>query len=300
MKSDLTNARLRGVIPPATTPFTETGRIDLAAAHEQISWLIDQGVHGVVVGGSTGEGHTLEAEEFRDLVVAAVEAASNRIPVLGGVIVDSTRDAIRRGKAVAELGLVALQVTPVHYLFRPDDDAMLSYFREICEETGHRVIIYNVVPWSYLSPVLLCRIMDEVEGVVGVKQSAGDLKLLADLIHMADPAHLILSAVDALIYPSYVLGAHGSVAAILSAAPGASVELWNAVQENDHPRALDIHTKLLALWNAIDAPNLPACVKYAQSLQGCPACYPRSPMSEATEEQRKRIRAALDSLRMRP
>jgi hypothetical protein len=93
-----------------------------------------------------------------------------------------------------------------------------------------------VVPWSYLSPALLTRIMNEVPLVIGVKQSAGDLKLFADLMMMA-PDKLIYSAVDALMYPSYALGAHGSIAAILTAAPHASVALWDAVKAGDHPRA---------------------------------------------------------------
>jgi len=80
--------------------------------------------------------------------------------------------------------------------------------------------------------------MNEVPLVVGVKQSAGDLKLFADLMLMA-PDKLIYSAVDALMYPSYVLGAHGSIAAILTAAPHASVELWNVVKSGDHPGPLN-------------------------------------------------------------
>ena len=71
-------------------------------------------------------------------------------------------------------------------------------------------MIYNVVPWSYLSPQLLCRILREVPGVIGVKQSAGDLKLLADLLLAAPAGSRIFSAVDALLYPSFALGAHGS------------------------------------------------------------------------------------------
>jgi 4-hydroxy-tetrahydrodipicolinate synthase len=152
-----------------------------------------------------------------------------------------------------------------------------------------------VVPWSYLSPALLTRIMNEVPLVVGVKQSAGDLKLFADLMMMA-PDKLIYSAVDALMYPSYVLGAHGSIAAILSAAPHASVELWNAVKANDHARALDLHRKLLTLWNAIVSDNLPACTRYAQTLQGLPKTYPRAPMPEASPAQQAAIGKALAGL----
>jgi 4-hydroxy-tetrahydrodipicolinate synthase len=212
-------SRLYGIIPPTTTPFTADGAIDESAARTQVRWLLGQGVHGLASGGSTGEGQTLDVDEFRRLIATTVEEAAGRAPVVAGIIVDSTRDAIRRGKAVADLGVAALQVTPVHYLFRPTDAAMLQHFRALTEATGLRVLIYNVIPWSYLSPALLCRIMREVPGVIGVKQSAGDLKLVADLMTMAPPGSLIFSAVDALLYPSFALKAHGSIAAILSAAP---------------------------------------------------------------------------------
>ncbi|MGE0723948.1 MAG: dihydrodipicolinate synthase family protein [Alphaproteobacteria bacterium] len=287
---------LRGVIPPMTTPFAANGDLDLSLVKGQADWLVGQGVHGVAAGGSTGEGHAIDAEEYRDLMAATVAAIAGRIPVVAGIIVDSTREAIRRGRMVADMGVAALQVTPVHYLFRPDDEAMVTHFRAVCEETGMPVIIYNVVPWTYLSPALLCRIMREVPQVIGVKQSAGDLKLFADLMLDAPPGTLIFSAVDALLYSSYALGAHGSIAAILSAAPKPSVDLWNAVQAGDHARGLALHRKLLRLWNAIVADNLPACTRHAQSLQGCRVGHSRAPMPPASADQQRRIRAALDDL----
>ena len=287
--------RPTGVIPPMTTPFDRNGDIDTKLVAPQVDWMIAAGAHGVAAGGSTGEGHTLEHEEYRDLLAATVDAVKGRIPVIAGIIVDSTRDAIRRGKLVRDMNVAALQVTPVHYLFKPDDEAMVAHFRAMADETGIPIIIYNVVPWSYLSPALLTRIMTEVPLVVGVKQSAGDLKLFADLMMMA-PDKLIYSAVDALMYPSYTLGAHGSIAAILTAAPHASVALWDAVKAGDHVRALDLHKKLLTLWNAIIADNLPACTRYAQTLQGLAATYPRAPMPQASPTQQAAIRKALDGL----
>lgn len=289
-------SQLSGIIPPIATPFTADGDIDLGAVGTEVEWCIAQGVHGLAAGGSTGEGHTLDIDEYRALMSATVEAAAGRVPVIAGIIVDSTRDAIRRGKAVRDLGVVALQVTPVHYLFRPDDDAMQEHFRVMAEETGMPIIIYNVVPWSYLSPSLLCRIMREIPGVVGVKQSAGDLKLLADLLITAGPDDLIFSAIDALLYPSYALGARGSIAATLAAVPGACVEQWNAVKAGDHAKALAIHERLLPVWNAIFGDNLPACVKYCQTVQGCPGGHPRAPMPEPTAAVKKRILEALEGL----
>ncbi len=288
--------RPTGVIPPMTTPFRKDGEIDLNLVARQVDWLIGARAHGMAAGGSTGEGHTLDHEEYRDLMAATVDAAKGRAPVIAGIIVDSTRDAIRRGKLVRDMaGIAALQVTPVHYLFKPDDEAMVSHFRRMADETGMPIIIYNVVPWSYLSPALLVRIMNEVPLVIGVKQSAGDLKLFADLVMMA-PDRLIYSAVDALMYPSYTLGAHGSIAAILSAAPHASVALWDAVKNGDHKHALDLHRKLLTLWNAIVSDNLPACTRYAQTLQGLPKTFSRAPMPEASSAQQAAIAKALDGL----
>ena len=290
---------LSGIIPPATTPFDQSGNIVLTDVGEQINWLIEQGATGVAVGGSTGEGHTLDDGEFTELISAAVEAADNRIPVIAGVITDSTRQAIARGRAIAHLDVAALQVTPVHYLFRPEDDAMVEHFRNIADETSRKIIIYNVVPWTYLSPALLIRIMREVPNVIGVKQSAGDLKLFADLMLDIDQNMLIFSAVDALMYPAYMLGAHGSIAAILAAAPRPSVDLWVAVRDGDHETAGDLHKKLLRLWNALlPHDTLPAATKYAQILQGCPAGYPRQPMSVASTSQRNAIEKALKDLNL--
>lgn len=287
-------AELKGVIPPATTPFDASGAIDFAAAARQIDWLIGEGAHGVAVGGSTGEGHTLDAAETRDLVTMAAEAAAGRAPVVAGIICDSTREAVRRGKALDGLDVAALQVTPVHYLFRPSDDAMIEHFRTLVGETGRDVIIYNVVPWTYLSPALLIRIMDEVPGVIGVKQSAGDLKLFADLMADCKPDSRIFTAVDALLYPSFALGAHGVIAALPSAAPKACVELWDAVAAGDHKRGHALHLRLLKVWNSLlPHDDLPASVKFAQSVQGVPSGLPRQPMAMPGPEHQARIKAAL-------
>ena len=287
---------IRGIVPPMTTPFTEQGGIDGKAFRAQARFLLGRGVHGLAVGGSTGEGHTLSTEELRHLVDMAVEEADGTVPVVAGVIVDSTAQAIERGTAVAVPGVAALQVTPVHYLFRPDDAHMREHFRAMAEAVGVPVVIYNVVPWTYLSPELLIGIMREVPGVVGVKQSAGDLKLFADLMVGAPEGARIMSAVDALMYPSFALGAHGAIAAILTAAPRALVELWDAVAAGEHAAALSLHNRLLALWNVMVGDNLPAAVKAALTVQGIDGGLPRAPMPAAAAGQARAIAGALEGL----
>lgn len=289
-------SELQGVIAPFTTPFDESGVIDLALVKPQVDWLIENGVHGLAAGGSTGEGHVLERGEYQELMTATADAVAGRVPLIAGIIANSTTEVAARGLSVKELGVAALQITPPHYLFRPDDDAIVNHFREIHAECDVDILIYNVVPWCYLSPDLLLRIMDEVPGVVGVKQSAGDMKLFADLMRRADEKNLIFSAVDALLYPTYQLGARGSIAAILTAAPGPSVKLWDAVKQQEWDVARDLHERLMPLWDAIGLDNMPSLVKHAQRLQGLDAGYARRPTSPATGEQRRAVQDALAGL----
>jgi len=284
-----------GIVPSMTTPFRDDGTIDEAFLRADTRYMVDVAkVHGLAVCGSTGEGHTLTTAETRRITEIVIKEVKGRFPVITGIITDSTASAIERGKSVKDLGVAALQVTPPHYLFRPDDDAMLRHFEALATGTGLPIMIYNVVPWVYLSPQLLTRIITGVEGVIGVKQSAGDMKMLADLLILLGNRGRIMSAVDALMYPSFALGAHGGIAAILTAVPKLYMQLWDAMQAGDHKQALALHEKLLPIWNAISTDNLPANVKYCMELMGRPAGLPRPPMPPTAEERKPLIRKAME------
>nr|WP_311968949.1 dihydrodipicolinate synthase family protein [Bradyrhizobium diazoefficiens] len=297
-KVKATNLRdvLTGILPPFTMPFDRHGEIVFSAIKEQVDFAIDKGVNGIVVGGSTGEGHTLGAEEFTKVMRASHDALGGRKPFIVGLIVNSTREAIERMRALRDLDIAALQITPVHYLFKPSAENTVEHFRAIYEETGIPILIYNVIPWNYLSVELMLRVMREVPGVVGMKQSSGDLKSVSDLMGSVSPNNIVLSGIDALLYPSFALGAHGAISALTAALPGTCVKLWNAVSAKDHDTALDIHNKLNKLWNVLRHDNLPACVKYIQHRQGLGLFYPRAPMDEVSDEQKKTIDQALKSL----
>ena len=99
-----------------------------------------------------------------------------------------------------------------------------------------------------------------------------------------------------MLYSSYTLGAPGAIAAILTAAPGPSVRLWNAVIDKDWDTALDLHERLMPLWDAIGVDNMPSLCKYAQQLQGLDAGVARRPTSPATEEQKQLVHSALKNL----
>ncbi|MBV9053852.1 MAG: dihydrodipicolinate synthase family protein [Hyphomicrobiales bacterium] len=287
---------LTGVIPPLVTPFTVDGDIDADALKGEARFMLSKGVHGVCVGGSTGEGHTLTRDELLRVVTVVQEEVGDKIPVVAGIIVNSTRQAVLSARDMSKLGIKGLQITPVHYLFKPDDDATIAHFRTIAGETDIPIIIYNVIPWNYLRPDLLVRLMTELPEIAGVKQSQGDMKLMADLLLATPKDKVVLSAIDALLYPSFALGAHGTIAANPAAVPGVCVRLWNAVQQGDHKLGLEIHRAMLRFWNTIAGDNLPACVKHALSRQGAPGGYPRAPMPASTPSQKAAIDRELENV----
>jgi 4-hydroxy-tetrahydrodipicolinate synthase len=284
--------RLAGMISTVVTPFDENDAVDLDLLRGEVKYLLDQGVTAICACGSTGEGHTLSLEESVAICEVVVDEVAGRVPVIGGVIQNSTAQAKRYSLALKEAGVDALQVTPVHYVFAPSPEETVAHYREIGEATDLPIILYNVVPWA-LVPIATIELLRDVPQVVAVKQSGGDIHLLADLLHRVRDRFTILAALDDLHYPAFVMGAHGALAAIPTVTPRLSVELWEAVQSGDHAKALELHERILTVWRAIDAPNLPATLKAALELQGRSPGLPRRPFAPATEAERERIREAL-------
>lgn len=282
----------RGVLAPVATPFDAQGNIDERAYIAQLEWMEQQGVHGVVVGGSTGEGYTLSESELGRLVELATHTLKGRLPVLASIIADSTWAAVSRAKLVTEFPIHGIQVAPPHYIFRPSDDGIIAFYDAVAKATKLPLVIYNVIPWTNVTPALALRMMEAVPQVQAVKQSDKDFGVYVDLVRTIG-AERVFAAIDGGLMSCYDVGAIGSIAAIASAAPKASVALWNAVQAGDREQATLLHRQLLDVWMAVSAPNLPAQVKTAQSLQGVPVSFPRSPMAASSEAQQAAIAQAL-------
>ncbi len=288
---------LRGMISTVVTPFDARDEVDLELLRGEIRYLLDQGVTGICACGSTGEGHTLSLEESRAICATVVDEVAGRVPVIGGVIQNSTAQAKRYALALKEAGVDALQITPVHYVFSPSADETVAYYRELGDATDLPIVLYNVVPWA-LVPIAVIEQLAQVRQVVAVKQSGGDVHLLADLLHRVRDRFSILAALDDLHYAAFVMGAHGALAAIPTVTPRLSVELWDAVQTGKHALALELHERILTVWRAIDAPNLPVTIKAALELQGRSPGLPRRPFAPATVAERERIHTALQSARL--
>ncbi len=284
---------LGGMISTVVTPFTEQDEVDYDLLRAEVRYLLDSGISAICACGSTGEGQTLSLEESAEIIRVVAEEVDGRLPVIAGVIQNSTRQAIRYAQAVRDAGADIIQATPVHYVFKPGVDEQVTHFKLIAQETGLPIILYNVVPWALLGLDVIDRLAAEVPEVISIKQSGGDMHLLADILHSHGERFRVLAALDDLHYPAFVLGAHGALAAIPTVTPHLSVELWDAVQRGDHTEALKLHNRILTVWHAIDRPNLPATIKAALRLLGRDGGRPREPFSPATEDDYARISTAL-------
>lgn len=285
--------RFEGIIPALATPWTESEELDEEALRREVHVMLDAGAHGICVTGSTGEGQTLSVEETCRIATTARDEIGGRLPLIAGIIRDSTRDVVRYGQALREVGVDAIQVTPVHYVFAPTEDGQYAYYERIGREVGLPIVIYNVVPWNTISPQMLMR-LSEIEQVIGVKQSGGDIHKLADLLRMNDNRLRIFTAVDALLYPSFMLGAHGSISAILTLLPDLCIALWDACRRGDHVEARALHERILPVWRAMEYPDMSSRTKAAIELRGRKVGAPRHPLLPVTDAVRREIAAALD------
>lgn len=289
---------LKGIVPPLVTPFDERGKINEAALASEVEFHIASGATGLCVGGSTGEGAGLKPEELYDLCSMCIKHAAGRVPVVGGAIPDNTDEALELSLAAKKAGVKAVQVTPPHYLFPAGPAELVSYYSRIKEAVDLPSILYNVIPWAQVSAEAVGMLIEA--GVIdGIKQSGGNLHLLADLLYQYGDKVSIYSAVDDLLYPCFVLGSPGAIAAIVTVVPKESVALFEAVQKGDRATALAMHHKLLLVWRALEGETgFPGRLKFAISLQGRLSGLPRHPQRVANEEDQARIRKALEAAKI--
>jgi len=268
---------LRGVIPAVITPFDVDGRIEEKALRAEIDFHLSCGVSAVCAGGSTGEGAGLSRAEVKRLNEIFVDQLRGRVPLIAGIIPDNTDEAVDLGLAAKEAGADVLQVTAPHYLFQPGIPELVSYYSQIRERTGLDIILYNVLPWGQVTVEGVRKLL-EAGAIIAVKQSGSNIHQLADMLYHFGEEIPILSAIDDLLYPSFVLGAQGTLSAIASVLPRECVQLFNAVEQGDHVRARALHRQLLVIWRAMeDFSGFHGRVKCAIELQGRPAGLPRPP-----------------------
>ena len=288
MKNDL----LQGIIAPLITPFDQCDQLDMELARKEIAHLIKAGIDGISPGGSTGEGAALTDEELVRMVALIREIDSN-IPIVAGVIRNSTSAAVKAGLAAKAAGADALMVTPVSYnVLVPDDVGNYAFYKDISEQVEIPIIIYNVVPQNTISAKLYMELLN-IGHIVGIKQSCGGIAAFYEMkMHCGDKGK-VFSATDDMLYSTYELGADGAISAILTVFPEICVEMWRSVKRGDHSHALELQNKLYFVWHAIGGNQFPIRIKYALSLLGREPGYPRSPICHISETEKQKIKDAL-------
>jgi 4-hydroxy-tetrahydrodipicolinate synthase len=285
---------LKGIIPPMVTPFTSiTEELDIKAIQDEAEYLIQAGVHGLCVGGSTGEGAGLSEQEIYTLCKTVVDQARGRVQVIGGIIADSTAEAIRKAKVAQEAGVSSLQLTPPHYLWVPSTEGLVQHFQRVGEAVELPIIIYNVIPWVDIDVHSMKEIIDQVPWVLGIKQSGGDMHKVADMMALLHDEVPITTGIDDLLYPTFCLGVDGAISCLLAVVPEVTLDLYNKVQAGDHKGAKALHDRLLPVWRAIQGPTMPYLAKTAIEMLGRRVGVARSPILPPTQEQKELIRRRL-------
>ena len=263
----------------------------------EMEYALRAGVHGLSVAGSTGEGPTLCDEELRQLVKLAKEHVSGEQPVVCGIMRTCTRDAIRAGQAARDAGADAIMVTPTAYnVLVPDEEGMFAFYSAISKEVGIPIIIYNVIPQNTVLPRLFRRLLEETEHVIGIKQSVGGVPALYAMRMEVGDKGKLFAATDDMLATCYTLGACGAISAVVSAFPAECVEMWNAFQSGDLPKAYAIQEKLYRPWQCIAGNQFPIRLKYAMKLMGREPGLCRSPITHLSEEEKLQIQKAFEGL----
>jgi len=259
------------------TPFNEDDSIDSRGLQTETKFLLDTGVNGIVVGGSTGEGAGLTTDELSEAVRLVAETVGGRLPVLGGVIADTSEEAVRLALAAQRGGAVGLQVPPPHFQYVISTEVLGAYYRAITDATGLPLIIYNVIPWAQVVIEGLRKLCLDNPLIIGVKQSGYNIHALAELLANLRGTVKIFTAIDDLIYPSFMMGVDGTISGTSSLFPAESLELLQCVRNGNLSRALTLHNMILPVWRLIEGPGFPGNIKYAMWLQGRAAGKPRAP-----------------------
>ena len=223
----------QGIIPAMVTPLTPDDEINELALRKLTNYLIEGGVHGLFPTGSQGEFWALSADEKRRVWEVVVEGTNGRLPVYAGTAAITTRETITLTRLAEKAGVDAVSILTPFYV-APNDAELYDHYRAIAEATSLPVVLYTNPARTgvKISPDLLARLA-EIENIVGIKDSSGDLELTAEYIRVAPPDFAVLMGRDTLILAGLLYGAKGAIAATANVAPALVVSIYERFKAGD-------------------------------------------------------------------
>ncbi|NJE10616.1 4-hydroxy-tetrahydrodipicolinate synthase [Thermococcus sp. MAR1] len=284
---------LRGLFVPHVTPFGEDGNINEEALRELVHRFEDAGLSGLVTLGSNGEFPYLSFEEKLWLVEVVLDEAS--LPVIGGATENSTRETLRLGKALLDLGANALLIGPPYY-FKPSPEELYAHYSLLADKLDGEILLYNVPKFTGINIPLdvIERLAEEHSNVIGIKDSSANMGRIAELLRRMGDKFTVLAGTADVMYPSWVIGAHGAVVAVANVVPEFCAELYRAFKEKDHRKARELQLKInLVNEVVVKRYSQISAIKAAMELRGWNAGKPRLPSlpleKDAVEEIRKTL-----------
>ena len=253
--------RLDGVWLPIITPFKDD-ELDLESYFKLIDYYLPLGFTGLIPLGTTGESTAVSDEEFERLVAETIAHVGGRAPILIGVGGNCTKKVIKLAKTVEKYGVAGiLSVSP--YYNRPDQNGIYQHYKAIAEAVPLKIVIYNI-PYRTGRNIEndTLRRLAELENIVGLKDSCGDIKQTSELLLDPPAGFSILTGEDALFYTTLTLGGAGGILAASHLATADFIRVYNLVKANDHQAALEIWKKMAGFIPLLFKEPNPAPIKY--------------------------------------
>ncbi|MTE00359.1 4-hydroxy-tetrahydrodipicolinate synthase [Paracoccus sp. YIM 132242] len=284
----------KGSLPALVTPFTPDGELDLDTLKKLVDWHIDQGSHGLVPVGTTGESPTLTHDEHRLVIEEVVRAVDGRIPVIAGAGSNSTREGIGLIRHAAEVGAdAALVVTP--YYNKPTQAGLIAHYTALAQASDLPIVIYNIPGRSVvdMTPETMGELA-KLPTIIGVKDATGKLERVSQQRIACGPDFVQLSGEDGTALGFNAHGGVGCISVTANVAPKLCAEFQEATLAGDYAKALEYQDRLMPLHIAIFVEPGLVGAKYAMSRLGLCDERVRLPLVPLTDPTRRLIDAALD------
>lgn len=282
----------KGSIPALVTPF-KNGELDLETLKKLVDWHVDQGSHGLVPVGTTGESPTLSHREHEIVIEEVVKAAAGRIPVIAGAGSNNTAEGIRLIQHAQAVGAdAALVVTP--YYNKPTQAGMIAHFTALHEASDIPIVIYNIPGRSVvdMKPDTMGELA-KLPRVIGVKDATGDIARVSQQRASCGADFVQLSGEDATALGFNAHGGVGCISVTANVAPKLCAEFQEATLAGDFTKALEYQDRLMPLHEAIFIEPGLAGAKYGMSLLGMCREEVRLPLVGLTDGTKARIKAAM-------
>ncbi|HEY0853897.1 MAG TPA: 4-hydroxy-tetrahydrodipicolinate synthase [Devosia sp.] len=284
---------LRGSITALITPFAN-GALDEKAFSNFVDWQINEGTHGLVPVGTTGESPSVSHEEHHRVIQLCVEVANKRVPVIAGAGSNSTAEAVELTRFAEDVGADAI-LSVVPYYNKPTQEGMFQHFSAVAGATDLPIVLYSVPGRTVVDLTVdtIARLREAHDNIIGVKDATANMERASLQRAKLGPDFILLSGEDMTALGFNAHGGHGCISVTSNVAPRLSSQFQNACQQGNYVEALALHDKLVPLHKALFLENNPAGVKYAASKLNLCRNEFRLPVVPVTKASEDAIDAAL-------